>query len=758
MAIEPSSPGRSLNTSSLEALQDADQRKIMDAVDKLRRIGLNSVLQLPQLIVCGDQSSGKSSVLEAITQIPFPRKENLCTRFATEIVLRRGNTTSVKTKITPDKRRPTHEQDELEKFNASIKDFSEVPSLILEAARLMGLDGATTGSTKAFSRDVLSIEICGPDRPQLTLVDLPGLIHSENKSQSKDDVQLIRSLVEEYIRSERTIILAVISAKNDYANQIILQDCRRVDVKGSRTLGIITKPDFLRAGSDNERDWIELAQNRDVYFELGWHVLKNRTDDQLHCSFEERNQSEDLFFSKGSFRDLPQGVLGIESLRKRLSRLLNDHLKKELPDLKKELDRKWRETDVEFSRLGERRSTISEQRQYLMRVSMTTHDILRSAVQGHYEHSFFGAVDTHAAVDAAANIQRLRAVVQYLNLQFAERMRRYGHKYAIDRGHARRSGLSNGEVSVEDEAVSAPASSEEAPDEEFLASVLEDVCNGVDPLPQNITRPRAVDWVLRVLQRTRGRELPGNFNPMLISQLFWEQSEPWKALALAHIDRVGAACSRFVELVLQKVTTPEVWSRLLSLRVEGALSSALASSRAELGRIIEDKLRHPITYNHYYTTTVQKIRQKKYSGDLMRLTGSARIKVHEKNFLPGPGYSTTGYIDPQKLEVNMKDQIEQDMDKFSAEEALDCQTAYYKDELKYFIGVVTRQVIERHLVDTLPANIVSPMVIAGLSDEEISSIAAEPAEVTAQRDSLESRKRMLESGQEIFRLAMGGIR
>src|SRR6266567_1937454 len=91
-----------------------------------------------------------------------------------------------------------------------------------------------------------------------TLVDLPGLIHSENKAQSKEDVRLIRSLVEEYISNERTIILAVVSAKNDYANQIILDYCRRIDSQGSRTLGIITKPDFLRPGSDNEKDWIDL--------------------------------------------------------------------------------------------------------------------------------------------------------------------------------------------------------------------------------------------------------------------------------------------------------------------------------------------------------------------------------------------------------------------------------------------------------------------------------------------------------------------
>lgn len=75
-----------VTTSSLQALQSADQRKVMDIVDKLRRTGLNGIVELPQLVVCGDQSSGKSSVLEAITEIPFPRKENLCTRFATEVI------------------------------------------------------------------------------------------------------------------------------------------------------------------------------------------------------------------------------------------------------------------------------------------------------------------------------------------------------------------------------------------------------------------------------------------------------------------------------------------------------------------------------------------------------------------------------------------------------------------------------------------------------------------------------------------------
>ena len=78
-----------------------------------------------------------------------------------------------------------------------------------------------------------------------TLVDLPGSIHSADKSQSDIDVELTKNIVYDYISNERTIIPPVISAKNDYANQVILERCREVDLKGSRTMGIITKPDFL---------------------------------------------------------------------------------------------------------------------------------------------------------------------------------------------------------------------------------------------------------------------------------------------------------------------------------------------------------------------------------------------------------------------------------------------------------------------------------------------------------------------------------
>ena len=61
----------------------------LKTVDRLFATGAGEYISLPQIIVVGDQSSGKSSILEGLTKLPFPRESELCTRFATQIVFRR---------------------------------------------------------------------------------------------------------------------------------------------------------------------------------------------------------------------------------------------------------------------------------------------------------------------------------------------------------------------------------------------------------------------------------------------------------------------------------------------------------------------------------------------------------------------------------------------------------------------------------------------------------------------------------------------
>lgn len=218
-----------MNTnSSLEEFQTDEQRRVLDTVSQVRKCGLESVLSLPQIVVCGDQSSGKSSVLEALTEIPFPRNDNLCTRFATEISLRREPTNSLTIRVIPDATRPAKEQVKIKAYSETITDFQELPTVMDSVTKVMGILDAG----KAFAKDILSIEITGPDRPQLTLVDIPGLIQASTRGVSASDVVMVGEITDRYIKQPRTICLAVISATNDAANQPILQRVRNFDPQG----------------------------------------------------------------------------------------------------------------------------------------------------------------------------------------------------------------------------------------------------------------------------------------------------------------------------------------------------------------------------------------------------------------------------------------------------------------------------------------------------------------------------------------------
>jgi hypothetical protein len=197
------------------------------------------------------------------------------------------------------------------------------------------------------------------------------------------------------------------------------------------------------------------------------------------------------------------------------------------------------------------------------------------------------------------------------------------------------------------------------------------------------------------------------------------------------------------------VAAPEVMTRLLAHTVDGALREARNKALQELAHILDDLKRQPITYNHYFTDTLQKIQRDKINDAMKKLLDDSKTDVNVNHI----GRQT--YIDPKILATKMNSHIEQDMDKFAAEQALDTQTAYYKDERKYFVNVITKQVVERHLISSLP-KLLMPKMIANLNNEELEYLASEPEEIASRRSHLEGQKDMLRNGQKAFRKALRG--
>jgi GTPase SAR1 family protein len=166
------------------------RRELLDVINELRSLGLARVLDLPQLIVCGDQSSGKSSVLEAISRVRFPVDSGLCTLFATEVTLRRSPHESARVTIQPGPSRTTEaEKRKLSQFEARLSSTAELPRLIKEAKEWMGPQ--ENGFNTGFTDDILRIEVSGPDQADLTLVDLPGLIHAKPEGGSGDEAEIL---------------------------------------------------------------------------------------------------------------------------------------------------------------------------------------------------------------------------------------------------------------------------------------------------------------------------------------------------------------------------------------------------------------------------------------------------------------------------------------------------------------------------------------------------------------------------------------
>ena len=240
-------------------------KSLVQAIQTLRDLGVEILgLPLPKIVVVGDQSTGKSSLIEGISEIKVPRHAGTCTRCPLEINLLENSEPNSEwtckitliTKYHHDnelleratKTRPLGPwiaQDRADKFHfATLASKSQVENALYRA-QLAILDVGNPhdhyklGSSLPkdsfkvkFSPNIIQLDISGPDLPNLSFYDLPGVINVSEVAHEEYLVTLVKNLVTEYISTRDCINLLAIPMTDDPANSSASRLVR--DVKGAR--------------------------------------------------------------------------------------------------------------------------------------------------------------------------------------------------------------------------------------------------------------------------------------------------------------------------------------------------------------------------------------------------------------------------------------------------------------------------------------------------------------------------------------------
>lgn len=188
--------------------------------------------------------------------------------------------------------------------------------------------GVGEKAARSFSRDVLVIEVKGPNEEHLSIVDVPGIFRNVTEgSTTKADINLVRDIVTEAMENPRSMMLAVVAANIDIANQEILSLAKEYDRSGERTLGILTKPDLVEKGA--EGSIAELLNGRGNKLTLGWHAVKNPDKSESNA---DRDRIEEKFFKEvAPWSTISKEKIGVRALQSRIQQLLSTHVRREFP-------------------------------------------------------------------------------------------------------------------------------------------------------------------------------------------------------------------------------------------------------------------------------------------------------------------------------------------------------------------------------------------------------------------------------------------
>ncbi|XP_073110417.1 dynamin-related protein 4C [Elaeis guineensis] len=349
------------NVTALSSSFNDHIRPILDAVDRLRQLKvMQEGIELPTIVVVGDQSSGKSSVLESLAGISLPRGQGICTRVP--LIMR----------LQDD---PYLSQPQLQ---LEYKDKTIPTSEDGIADAIASATDDIAGSGKGISNTPLTLVVRKSGVPDLTMVDLPGITRVPVHGQPENIYEQISNIIMEYITPKESIILNVLSATVDFPTCESIRMSQQVDRTGERTLAVVTKADKAPEGL------LEKVTADDVNIGLGYVCVRNRIGDE---SYEQaRAEERKLFETHPLLSRIDKSIVGIPVLAQRLMQIQAASIAKSLPDIVKKINEKLSQNISELDEMPENLGSMGDAvRVFLHMLSMSKESLRRLLIRGEFD-------------------------------------------------------------------------------------------------------------------------------------------------------------------------------------------------------------------------------------------------------------------------------------------------------------------------------------------------------------------------------------
>ncbi|KAK8009437.1 interferon-induced GTP-binding protein mx2 [Apiospora marii] len=688
--------------------------------------GLLDRAETRELVVVGDQSSGKSSVLEGLTGFSFPRAAGLCTRYATQITCRRAAELSIVISIIPRPNADEETKKQLLEFKHELPEMNndKLIKIFDVASAVMGIKMSKTDThdgRAAFSQDILKIEISGPDQDHLTVIDVPGIFRVATPGlTTESDITLVENMVKSYMNDRRTIILAIVPCNVDIATQEILKLAEKADPAGVRTMGVLTKPDLAteEASKDTIRD---LVLGKSSNLKLGYHVVKNRGADDRNSTLSDCLAAEEDFFMGSTWSSIIDHC-GITSLKPKLRALLMNVSKQAIPQVKTEIEHNLQACKGKLGAMGPARGDDQAQRLYLTKLASSFQGVTTAALNGYYA--------SHKIFKTDPNLKLITRMMK-LNEDFSNTFQDRGHKLCFGSGWVNDDNEDSDMVNVDN--LSLEVLSGTYPE-------LSDILHGESYLCPMPSDSPIMGFIEDVFASSRGPEL-GTFGGTVLATAFAEQTEKWEDLVLSHTSKAIILVHDYIFQLLGKLCPEEqvreqLWNEHLVDKLCDAYRRAMTHANWLLGM---ERGGRPTTFDRYFNATLQQKRGERMVEALVSMARPVDV------FKGGAEYVSIEDIRSHAQDKNNAHQV--------CEDILDTLMSYYKVSSKRFVDVVCQQVVLHFLLEgeDNPLKILGPELVMGLKPDELEAIAGEDSESKRQRKALVGRKERLEAALKVLR-------